>query len=242
MFGSSPSEEGGLLGLKEDEEGGKDNHNALDRPREVIFPSSHERIAHVSVGHRHALAVTEDGKVYTWGRLFDRFHGCHHRRRGGGESLSKKEDAAMTDVVASPRLVSFPNYDECDGDGGGAVVSSAMDAALTRHVLGQPPQHGGDMPSWAYGKNGDGATGAMTEDEPTPSWATAALRAHAGADLSIFVMKSGRVLSCGRASGRLGQGEDVAAAARRSSGCGGGDVDVVADPSPMFGALRLWRG
>jgi len=48
----------------------------------------------------------------------------------------------------------------------------------------------------------------------------------AGSDATVLVMKSGAVLSCGRNSGRLGQGEL--------------DENVY-EPTPMFGGVKLWH-
>lgn len=48
----------------------------------------------------------------------------------------------------------------------------------------------------------------------------------AGSDATIMVMKSGEVLSCGKNSGRLGQGEL--------------DENVY-EPTPMFGGVKLWQ-
>jgi len=48
----------------------------------------------------------------------------------------------------------------------------------------------------------------------------------AGSDSTVFMMKNGMVYSCGRKSGRLGQGEISQ------------DVWI---PKPIFGGLRLWH-
>jgi alpha-tubulin suppressor-like RCC1 family protein len=70
----------------------------------------------------------------------------------------------------------------------------------------------------------------------------------AGYDCSMFVTESGRVLSCGLSSGRLGLGEAVGASP--PGGSGGRDVEGedaapirrrrVATPQPLWGGLRLW--
>jgi hypothetical protein len=72
----------------------------------------------------------------------------------------------------------------------------------------------------------------------------------AGYDCSLFVTESGRVLSCGLSSGRLGLGEAVGASrpgGDRKNETGGSEDEGatilrrrVAAPRPLWGGLRLW--
>ena len=69
------------------------------------------------------------------------------------------------------------------------------------------------------GGSGEPVTGCWDES-------MLAERSCTGLDSTVFIMRSGAVTSCGKMSGRLGQGEVL------------GDVHI---PRPMFGGLRLWQ-
>jgi hypothetical protein len=69
----------------------------------------------------------------------------------------------------------------------------------------------------------------------------------AGYDCSLFVTESGRVLSCGLSSGRLGLGEAVGASPPGDRNDDGSEDDKatilrrrVATPRPLWGGFRLW--
>ena len=64
----------------------------------------------------------------------------------------------------------------------------------------------------------------------------AIVSAFAGYDSSAYVVESGHVVSCGKASGRLGLGE-----IGRSGHHDDDDKDDVTVPRPLFGGLRLWN-
>ena len=170
------SSEDGLLGL------GADTKIA-PVPTEVKLSGS-ETIQSVSIGEKHAVAVSNQGQAYTWGRL-------HH-----GISRS----ASCDKPVSSPQLISF-EAKQLDR-------RMTLENALLRHV-GFEASKTTSYENQNQSKDTDGV-----------------LCAHAGRDLSIFVHESGSVLSCGRKSGRLGQGDVTK------------DVNT---PSKMFGGLQLWR-
>ncbi len=166
-FGSSQD---GLLGLGPD-------ITSSSVPTEIKLAGS-ETIHSVSIGERHAVAVSRGGDAYTWGR-------CKH-----GIGASTDDD---TQPVSSPRPISFadrmPNNRKTVGD------------ALIRHM-------GLDTPANNSTDDVDGV-----------------VHAHAGRDLSLFVLESGSVLTCGQRSGRLGQGNVT--------------MDINS-PKQMFGGLQLW--
>ena len=167
-FGSSRD---GLLGLGPDV-------NTSNAPSEVKLAGS-EIIHSVSIGERHAVAVSREGSAYTWGR-------CKH-----GIGTSTDDD---TQPVSSPQPISFadrmPNK------------RKTVEDALISHM---------DL----------GASANSTSDN-----VDGVVHAHAGRDLSVFVLESGSVLTCGQKSGRLGQGNV--------------SMDVNS-PRQMFGGLQLWH-
>jgi alpha-tubulin suppressor-like RCC1 family protein len=165
-FGSSTD---GLLGLGA-------NTTTSHVPTEVKLTGS-ETIQSISIGEKHAVAVSSAGSAYMWGR-------CPHGIAEGDEHVS------------SPRHISFadkkPN------------TTKILEDALIRHI----------------------GLGASSRTNNAPDNAVAVVYAHAGRDLSVFVLESGSVLTCGKKSGRLGQG----------------DINMdVKSPRQMFGGLQLWR-
>jgi len=165
-FGSSDD---GLLGLGADT-------TTSHVPTEVKLAGS-ETIQSISIGEKHAVAVSSQGHAYMWGR-------CQH------------DIAEDNEPVSSPQPISFADKMP--------TKTKTLEDALIRHI-------GLDASSRTNNASGD---------------ADGVVYAHAGRDLSVFVLESGSVLTCGKKSGRLGQG----------------DVSMdVNSPRQMFGGLQLWR-
>mmetsp|Transcript_28968 Transcript_28968/g.58173 ORF Transcript_28968/g.58173 Transcript_28968/m.58173 type:complete len:952 (+) Transcript_28968:101-2956(+) len=166
-FGSSQDR---LLGLGA-------NTTTTNVPTEVKLAGS-ETIQSVSIGEKHAVAVSNEGVAYTWGK-------CKH-------GIRTRADSA--EPVSSPQPISFAD----------TMLNKrkTLEDALVRHM-------------------GMGASANNASDD-----ADGVVYAHAGRDLSVFVLESGSVLTCGQKSGRLGQG----------------NVSMnVNSPRQMFGGLHLWR-
>jgi hypothetical protein len=167
-FGSSDD---GLLGL------GSNISTSLV-PAEVKLASP-ETIQTVSIGEKHAVAISSQGRAYTWGRY-----------RHGIAPNSEKS-------VSSPRPIPFSTTMPSK--------TNTLENALMRHICLEASNTTGN----AFSDVSDGV-----------------VYAHAGRDLSVFIVESGAVLSCGKKSGRLGQGNI--------------SMDVNS-PRQMFGGLQLWR-
>lgn len=155
-FGTSAD---GLLGL------GK-NSCSTDMPVEVII-SLHEKIAAISVGDKHAVAVSNQGDALVWGRSL---HGVFGH--------SKYRACSFNQIVSSPQ--SNPFFD-CVRVGS---VGIELDNKLIHHIHSKPS--------------------LSSIDDSIKSGKVA--YTHAGLGVSIFIQEAGSVLSCGRQSGRLGQG------------------------------------
>jgi alpha-tubulin suppressor-like RCC1 family protein len=153
------------------------NTTTTNVPTEVKLADS-ETIQSVSIGEKHAVAVSNKGVAYTWGK-------CQHgirTRADGAEPVSSPQPISFADTMLNKR--------------------KTLDDALVRHM-------------------GLGASANNASDD-----ADDVVYAHAGRDLSVFVLESGSVLTCGQKSGRLGQG----------------NVSMnVNSPRQMFGGLHLWR-
>lgn len=149
-------------------------------PTEVKFAGS-GTIASVSIGEKHAVAVSREGVAYTWGR-------CQHGIRTSTGDI---------ETLSSPQPISFPDRIQPN-------KRKTVEDALIRHM-------------------GLGASAKNTTSDDVDG----VVYAHAGRDLSVFVLESGSVLTCGQKSGRLGQGDDVSM--------------NVNSPRQMFGGLQLWR-
>ena len=170
-FGSSND---GLLGLGS-------TTNTSPAPTEVKLDGS-ERIQAISIGEKHAVAVSNQGRAYTWGRFE---HGITPDSEDAKSSLSSPKAVKFADMMTSK--------------------TSTLENAIMRHI--------GQDTSNDTSSNHDASSAGV-------------VCAHAGRDLSVFVLESGSVLTCGKKSGRLGQGEV--------------SMDIHS-PKPMFGGLQLWR-
>ena len=129
-------------------------------------------VRHVSIGGRHAIAVSSTGEAYSWGLN-------SNGRLGHSSSLNLTpiDDAS---IVWTPRLVSVPEVTDNSGLNG------------------------------------------TSRSQPIKK----VYRGTAGPDASAFIMSDGQVFSCGKKSGRLGQGTVLCDSIR---------------PVPMFGGLYLWK-
>jgi alpha-tubulin suppressor-like RCC1 family protein len=89
----------------------------------------------------------------------------------------------------------------------------ALSSALTRHLRGEASQ-----PSKTKTKS-ESREGSATDSTPVAY-------VHAGKDLSVFILRSGSIYTCGKQSGRLGQG----------------DLSIgVSSPTELFGGIQMWR-
>jgi len=167
-FGKSQD---GLLGLGA-------STTTANVPTEVKLAGS-GTILSVSIGEKHAVAVSREGVAYTWGR-------CQHGIRTSTGDI---------ETLSSPQPISFPDRILPNN-------RKTIEDAFISHM-------------------GLGTSAKNTSDD-----FDGVVYAHAGRDLSVFVLESGSALTCGQKSGRLGQG----------------NVSMNVDsPRHMFGGLQLWR-
>lgn len=90
--------------------------------------------------------------------------------------------------------------------------STVFNSAITSHLRGECSN-----PRSRVNIGGEGVTAD----------AGAVAYVHAGKDLSVFILRSGSIQTCGRQSGRLGQG----------------DVSMcVSSPTEIYGGVQMWRG
>jgi alpha-tubulin suppressor-like RCC1 family protein len=96
-----------------------------------------------------------------------------------------------------------------------ARASDALCLKLARHLRGDT-----DTSASSKKHNSIGPKEAISID-PSP-----VAYVHAGSDMSVFILRSGSIQTCGRQSGRLGQG-DVSS--------------NVSTSTEIFGGMQLWR-
>jgi len=193
----------GLLGLGDDVLG-------VYVPTEVKIPScesasgdsndeSREHVTNISVGHRHAVAFTNKGSTYTWGI-----------------------SAHSTAFVSKPELISIIEADR------ESKATLKREECLSKSISGDSSYFGSikrELTSNATKQLMTTSTNAKENNGGNDKERVAI--AHAGLDLSVFVLRSGSVLTCGKRSGRLGQGL-----------C---PTNLVRTPQPLFGKTQLWQ-
>lgn len=183
VFGSSSD---GLLAL-----GGNIDHSY--QPKEVHLPLAFafEKMASISIGEKHGIALTTTGKAFTWGKS----------PYGALGHSSKVYIPIPQPVVLPTKTSSFRR------------IGDALNSRLALNLRGK-------RRTQAKTRNNDGP-------KETSSFDTSpVVYVHAGVDLSVLIQRSGSILTCGRQSGRLGQGE--------VSMC-------VSTPTEIFGGIRMWR-
>ena len=179
----------GVLGL------GSAIHRTLEPT--IVRSIAHVRIVSISCPFSHALALSEDGQVFSWG--------------SGGNALGLGEATAATSSVSEPRIVG---------------TCSARTAGVMAHDLTFPPPgcrvvciSAGDGQSWAAlddgrcfswgnsagcGRTGHGTEGIVArprqieEFHPAPT-APAIVAVAAGTHHSLVLSSLGAVFACGSA-------------------------------------------
>jgi len=177
VFGSST---GGLLSL-----GGHISY--APQPMEVNLPLAfgNEKMASISIGETHGLALTTTGRVFTWGT--------------SPYGALGREDQTYVPI---PQPILLHNHRR----------SGSLNALLSTHL------RGGNSHSDTK------ARAKCSEDRSDDHNPVSHI--HAGKDMSIFVLRSGSIRTCGRQSGRLGQG-DV--------------TECVTSPTEIFGGIQMWQ-
>jgi len=175
-------------------------------PKQITFslicseePPDERSISYITIGARHAVCVTKKGRVYSWGAI-------HNGRLG----ISKlKPEAISLENNTIPEEIINPSTIY-------GTIWSPLIIPLTDMLL--------------YQSNNSSNDNSILQNnlysEKLENQSSLVARAYAGNDSTIFIMRSGAVLSCGRKTGRLGQGEVVS------------DVYF---PQPLFGGLKLWQ-
>ncbi|KAL3781541.1 hypothetical protein HJC23_000026 [Cyclotella cryptica] len=183
VFGSSSD---GLLAL-----GGNVDHSY--QPKEVKLPLAFafEKIASISIGEKHGIALTATGKAFTWGKS-----------PYGALGHNNKVYIPIPQPIVLPNKTPFSRR-----------IGEALNSRLALNLRGQKSTQ-------SKTRNNDRSKETSSFDN------SPVVYVHAGIDLSIFIRRSGSIQTCGRQSGRLGQG-DVAM--------------CVSTPTDIFGGIQLWR-
>ena len=182
----------------------------------------------VSLGPRCSFVTTSEGRCFSFGESQDGMLGLGKRVR---ECPTPSEIALSIDarnefilqvragansVVATTRSgkVLAWGSKQYVGLGGGDDAVAASESAETDAKQPDPVQWSPKLVQ------------VCNDDEERTAAHGRIVLAVAGFDNAVFVTESGRVLSCGKASGRLGVGEVR---------------DDVVTPQHMFGGLSLWQ-
>jgi len=189
--------------------------NTVARSSSLLLEDEGEYPMGISLGRRCSFVVTSIGRCFSFGMSEEGMLGL-------GEGITE---------VGNPTELSFP--------GTLADDSIASVSAGAHHVVALTKN--GNAFAWGH-KSHVGLATSPQEGEPSgvawcperiefrdqqgPAGSSRIIQACAGYDNSLFVAESGRVLSCGKNSGRLGLGE-------LSS-----NVDV---PRPLYAGLCLWK-
>lgn len=197
-------------------------------PKSLSFPVSAAgratEITSLSVGARHAVGLLRDGSVYAWGASSGGRLGFANdpeaairqsKNKTEGNDVSQDSSKhRRSDIQWLPQRIEFPRVSN-RGDPGTKHLVSFSDNDI-------------EISMAACSLDGKRQTGEATTDS-SPSrddGDVPVVHACAGYDSTVFVTNAGRVLSCGKRSGRLGIGEVTS---------------NVCPPKPMFGGLQLWR-
>jgi len=180
------------------------------QPSEIIFPTElrhgtapgDDRVVCVSAGASHVLANTEHGRVVAWG-YHDTFAPSEVDEHQPIHSKRSNDSSDGRIIDWSPRLVE-------------------IEETCASKNLNRPPRPLSPRRRKGHYQNDD-----SDRDPEGKSEQIVVSAACAGYECSVFVTQSGRVLSCGSNSGRLGLGE-----CRQKT---------VHKPRPLFGGLRLWQ-
>ena len=215
-----------------------------EQPAQILFDSIPEcqnnntpeyndiRIASLSVGARHVVALTKTGQVFGWGvsnngrLIFDESvkNDSKHNNHINENNLKKKLqihtlEGEEDSITWSPRqLLLRDDQTDVNDDKNNEQTTKknlSIKTSLTRTQEVRP------------GRNylADISDKLITGQRNNYNIKKEIAYAHAGFDNTFFLLKSGHVLSCGRKSGRLGQGEIS---------------EDLTKPQSIFGDLRLW--
>jgi len=179
------------------------------QPTEIRLPQDgvvdSPKVLSVSFGAQHVCALTRSGSAYSWGV-------ADNGRLGIGEDLAARDSWASrvngSKEENRPRVVWTPTLVSENHQKQFSVGSEGI------------KEEGSDNPHLPFSTETE-ASGLLPEKD-----SKMILGVCAGLDNTVIILKSGLVLSCGKRSGRLGQGEVAE------------DSFV---PVLMFGGLRMWR-
>jgi len=179
----------------------------------------------VNIGSTHAVAISSEGYVFTWGS-----------NEYGKLGFSPDENATNDRLVWSPRYLPFDHseshcrphsyffprkipkeFSECDNP----RQIRSRSASPSRGTLAHQSSR-----KFFESEQVNSPTRSDLYDSSLANDSKQTVCVCAGLDATVFVMRSGEVLSCGRSSGRLGQGEVLS--------------DVF-EPTPLYGGLHLWH-
>jgi len=172
----------------------------------------------VNIGSTHAVAISSEGHVFTWGS-----------NDYGELGFNPNENKSSDKTVWSPRYLSFDHSE---------IYCRPHSCFFPRKTFKKPSK--GVNQRNVRSRSASPSRGKLTLEAEhlrsppkfnltDPSIRSDSMRTVsvcAGLDATVFVMRSGEVLSCGRSSGRLGQGECLS--------------DVI-KPTPLYGGLHLWH-
>lgn len=203
------------------------NNTFSSSPKQIMFhyqantttttTTTSAKISSLSIGVRHAIAVTNEGRVFTWGRV-------DNGRLG---SSFDSDDRINNDIIWTPSLLSLDTfgYTNIDNMNDSNALNFTCNSIDQQPSLSISPT---TTPTTPHSSSNNNYSTTISNKNTIQNQNLPYLveKACAGLDSTVFIMKNGQVTSCGRKSGRLGQGEVYQ------------DVFV---PKPMFGGLKLWQ-
>mmetsp|Transcript_32355 Transcript_32355/g.74520 ORF Transcript_32355/g.74520 Transcript_32355/m.74520 type:complete len:1104 (-) Transcript_32355:91-3402(-) len=221
-FGYSSS---GVLGLGE---------NIIDSFEPTFLRFKHPRnpdssifLTGVNIGSTHAVATSSEGYVFTWGSN-------EYGKLGYNPRNGKNQD----NIIWSPKYLPFYQSENCNRNHPFYSPKQKVMKNFEKNNL-RVRSRSASPSRTKINRLMSGSKNFFEADQvksPTKYNLKSemsnskdsfhAVHACAGLDATVFVMRSGEVLSCGRSSGRLGQG-DV--------------LTDVCEPTPLYGGLHLWQ-
>jgi len=208
-FGKSDD---GMLGIG-------DNISKAFAPTQISFSENLLKdqpiITSLSVGARHVACVTKTGRIFSWGVM-------DNGRLGIGSLESQ-----VSSVNIPPPSYVMPNTRMPRTE---QILQSAIawqpllipHSDLVANDLDQELLRNHHIPH----RNEINYKSSSNNDETPTDDSNLCVKVCAGTDSTLFLMRSGAVLSCGKESGRLGQSSISS--------------DVFS-PKPVFGGLKLWQ-
>jgi len=175
------------------------NYHEGHRPQAQSIQKS--AIKFISIGARHALAISQDNVAFAWGVSDNGRLGVSKKGQSSSNNFNNSNKQSHhhhhhRKVIWLPIQIRIPFY--------------SMKSSQQRHPHPPAPHNN----SKKYHRH--------------PETIEKVVHVCAGYDNSIFVTEDGKVLSCGRSSGRLGLGETDS------------EIDIL-EPTSMFGGLHIWH-